>query len=268
MPRAGGAENFWVSESHDDGRDRTWWKAAQCPCSDKCSKQAWGRSQCMSLESEEKRREYVQLHLMYSGMHVDGHESSEAVSRELAASCEVETLIETFADREHYREQMQKHHTHNPLPDDAVPPRKKAKVRLAAKGGGKSSGGGPSQVVGGKGSGGDPSQVVGGEGSGGDPSQVVEAVRELASATREMVQMQQSAMAASSSMGDAQLSMLTPTQPRVLDLVDLHEANATILQSLQSVSAAMIGCLRTINDESMKLRQGQELLSQLIRRSA
>jgi hypothetical protein len=261
MPKAGGEENFYVAAEEDDGESRIWWKASGCPLAEVCSVRSFENSKCTSLVSEAQCREYVVLHLRFSGKHFGRDESTEEAADHLATLAEITEHVDTYEDREAYRHQCAQAQA-----EESEPPRKKICAPSAKHRPLKARSPEPRRLL-------QPQTSA----------PLATAAKELASAARSMVEMQQSMQttlqanaggASSGSILDSSIQPYTQQALQIalgnkpqLDILDLHEANANMLTSLGTVSASMITCLRTINEESAKLRQGQELLSSTIRQN-
>ena len=85
-----------------------YWKCTACPLQESCkgSKNSFKNACLWSYESEAACREYVQRHLLYSGVHHnDKLDMDEA--EQYAQGAEVDVLTETFAYRCQYRDQVE-----------------------------------------------------------------------------------------------------------------------------------------------------------------
>ena len=91
-------------EADDDGETRNYWYIPECPLSADCSKQAFGRANCWSMESEEKAISYLKHHLKTSSKHlVDGKPMSDDAIDNVVADVEVKVGEDTAAERQAYR---------------------------------------------------------------------------------------------------------------------------------------------------------------------
>ena len=110
--KAGGNESSYLAREQDSGGDRQYWHCLQCPLADSCpkSKASFKKANLFSFESEQKCREYVVLHLRHAGVHADDALSEEDAVR-YAEMAQVEAGIETYQDREEYRNALERRGT-------------------------------------------------------------------------------------------------------------------------------------------------------------
>ncbi len=95
--------SFYVTESDDDGSDRTYWRCSHCPNHDTCSEQAWGRARhCTTLVSMEPCCELISEHLQGSCHHLMTKDDADGVAWALGLAA-VEAQIDTADDRIRYR---------------------------------------------------------------------------------------------------------------------------------------------------------------------
>ncbi len=104
MQKAGGDENGWVERDADDNLPRTVWKVAKCPRHQDCTPKAWRNANIKSYIHENKCRDYIYKHLLWSGKH--GLE--EEAARQLCHDVEIECFEESAIDREEYRQDWEK----------------------------------------------------------------------------------------------------------------------------------------------------------------
>ena len=108
--RAGGSESLYVAEDEDDECDRTVFRCFTCPKYETCqkSRESFRKAATYSLIDEDTCREYVVRHLLGAGVHKDDGLTEEEATT-LAENAEITVVIETFKDRQEYREQLRRH---------------------------------------------------------------------------------------------------------------------------------------------------------------
>ncbi len=101
--KAGGEEEWFVAEQHDDGQERPWWQCMECPMKEYCSAKSFKEANLWSYESEAKCREYIARHLHGSGLHKLTPQDCEAFSE----AADVQEMLETYDCRCEYRARLQ-----------------------------------------------------------------------------------------------------------------------------------------------------------------
>ena len=101
--KAGGAESQYMAREDDDGADRPFWKVKLCPRHTFCEGQPWKKAACWSYESPAQAELYLIRHLMWSGKHNKGQEEAEEIAKE----AEIEVFTETGEEREDYRVRLE-----------------------------------------------------------------------------------------------------------------------------------------------------------------
>ena len=98
-------EKYNPGEEHEDtGEVRTYWYIPSCPLEADCSKQAFGRANCWSMESEEKCISYLKHHLLTSSKHLeDGKPMSQEVIDNIVSDVEVKLGEDSKTERDAYR---------------------------------------------------------------------------------------------------------------------------------------------------------------------
>jgi hypothetical protein len=103
-------EPYFVPEESDDKFDRIYWKVVGCPaagCSDASFKKAFIRS----FINRDRLIDYLALHLNRSSLHdYNQQEAYDTAADWVAMDENIEAHVETFADRQEYREQIKQHH--------------------------------------------------------------------------------------------------------------------------------------------------------------
>ena len=100
------SEVYYVSEEDDvEDNVRCSWKCLNCPLEHQCTKNAWGRANCWSMESPDKMLCYVKWHLMHSNLHnLSGEDATVAILE--ASPITVRVLYDSWEDREQYRKAL------------------------------------------------------------------------------------------------------------------------------------------------------------------
>ena len=98
-------EDSWlVDEVDDDGTNRTQYQILKCPMAEQCSANAFKRAGCCSMKDADTAKERLMFHLIRSSLHY----LTKVQAKELADLAEVEETVETWADRDTYREEHAK----------------------------------------------------------------------------------------------------------------------------------------------------------------
>ena len=92
------------ADQDHDGLDRNWCCVKECPLKDECKPRSFAKSSCYSFISHEVCMQYVMRHLQVSGHHLKTQE--EAVNIMKATEMKWEYGVDTYKDRQHYREQL------------------------------------------------------------------------------------------------------------------------------------------------------------------
>ena len=114
---------MYVAEGDDDHEDREFFRCQFCPLYETCkkSKMSFKNSCCFSYVDEQTCREYVQRHLLLSGIHKEDNLTEDAAN-DLAQSAEITMSFETYEERQEYRSGLEKKPTE---PDHPPPPQRK-----------------------------------------------------------------------------------------------------------------------------------------------
>ena len=131
----------FVPRDEDDGSDRFYWWVVQCPLHTECSKKSWKHAGCYSYAGADDALAKLRSHLIGSSLHCRSEQDADALLNDAELDCD----IETAADREHYRLQVETATSHQVEADDEH-------VGKGAKGKGKENNG-KEQGQGGKGKG-------------------------------------------------------------------------------------------------------------------
>ena len=114
---------MYVAEGDDDHEDREFFRCQFCPLYETCkkSKMSFKNSCCFSYVDEQTCREYVQRHLLLSGIHKEDNLTEDAAN-DLAQSADIVMSFETYEERQEYRSGLEKKPTE---PDHPPPPQRK-----------------------------------------------------------------------------------------------------------------------------------------------
>ena len=114
---------MYVAEEDDDQQDREFFRCFVCPLYETCkkSKSSFKNSCCYSYVDEETCRQYVQRHLLLSGIHKEDNLTEDAAN-DLAQSADIVMSFETYEERQEYRSGLEKKPTE---PDHPPPPQRK-----------------------------------------------------------------------------------------------------------------------------------------------
>ena len=123
MTKAGGSESMYVAEEDDDHQDREFYRCFVCPLYETCkkSKSSFKNSCCYSYVDEETCRQYVQRHLLLSGIHKEDNLTEDSAN-DLAQNAEITMSFETYEERLAYRLSLDNKPTE---PDYPPPPQRK-----------------------------------------------------------------------------------------------------------------------------------------------
>jgi len=100
---------MYVAEGDDDHEDREFFRCQFCPLYETCkkSKMSFKNSCCFSYVDEQTCREYVQRHLLLSGIHKEDN-LTEDTANDLAQNAEITMSFETYEERQEYRSGLEK----------------------------------------------------------------------------------------------------------------------------------------------------------------
>jgi hypothetical protein len=114
---------MYVAEEDDDQQDREFFRCFVCPLYETCkkSKSSFKNSCCFSYVDEETCRQYVQRHLLLSGIHKEDN-LTEDNANDLAQNAEITMSFETYEERQAYRSGLENKPTE---PDHPPPPQRK-----------------------------------------------------------------------------------------------------------------------------------------------
>ena len=94
----------FVPRDEDDGSDRFYWWVVQCPLHTECSKKSWKHAGCYSYAGADDALAKLRSHLIGSSLHCRSEQDADALLNDAELDCD----IETAAEREHYRLQVEK----------------------------------------------------------------------------------------------------------------------------------------------------------------
>jgi hypothetical protein len=104
-------EPYFVPEESDDQFNRIYWVLRRCPDAASCSDASFKKAFIRSFISRDRLVDYTALHLNRSSLHHMNQQQSYDIAADWVGLDEnVEQCVETFADRQEYREQIMRAH--------------------------------------------------------------------------------------------------------------------------------------------------------------
>jgi len=236
---------MYVAEEDDDQQDREFFRCFVCPLYETCkkSKSSFKNSCCFSYVDEQTCREYVQRHLLLSGIHKEDNLTEDAAN-DLAQSAEITMSFETYEERQEYRSGLEKKPTE---PDHPPPPQRKRPREAAPIGAQSRMRGVPQQ------------HAIGAT----PQADAVGLVHQLASALQ--------AAAGSSSGSSLQATnnaalALRPPAPTTQGVQLITDSMNRILESISQATSQCITTAQLLNAEGQRLRSAAEAIEKQLNR--